>query len=41
MVILYLVLVEVGKLIFYRQLPVGKPIASSLPHMRAHHRASR
>ena len=41
MVILYLVLVEIGKMIFYRHLPVGQPIAARLPHKRARHRASR
>jgi len=41
MVILYLVLVEVGKVIFYRRLPSGRPLATPIAHKRAHHRASR
>jgi Mg2+-importing ATPase len=41
MVIAYLVLVEIGKTIFYRHMPSGKPVAARIPHKRAHHRASR
>ena len=41
MVIVYLVLVEIGKTIFYRHVPSGKPVAARIPHKRAHHRASR
>jgi P-type Mg2+ transporter len=41
MVIIYLVLVELGKTIFYRHMPQGQPVAARIPHKRAHHRASR
>jgi P-type Mg2+ transporter len=41
MVILYLVLIEFGKTIFYRQRPAPKPLAVPYRHKRAHHRASR
>jgi P-type Mg2+ transporter len=41
MVIAYLLLVEVGKTIFYRHMPSGEPVAARIPHKRAHHRASR
>ena len=41
MVIAYLGLVEIGKTIFYRQMPAGRPVAARIPHKRAHHRASR
>jgi Mg2+-importing ATPase len=41
MVILYLVLVEVGKTIFYRHMPSGQPLATPVHHKRARHRASR
>jgi P-type Mg2+ transporter len=41
MIILYLILVEVGKTFFYRHMPEGQPVAARIPHKRAHHRASR
>jgi P-type Mg2+ transporter len=41
MIILYLILVEIGKVIFYRHIPKGQPVAARIPHKRAHHRASR
>jgi P-type Mg2+ transporter len=41
LVILYLILVEVGKTIFYRHLPSGKPLAKPVRHKRLRHRASR
>ena len=41
MIILYLLLVEIGKVIFYEHLPVGQPLAAPVPHKRARHRASR
>jgi P-type Mg2+ transporter len=41
MVITYLVLVELGKKIFYRHMPAGQPVAARIPHKRLHHRASR
>jgi Mg2+-importing ATPase len=41
MIILYLILVEIGKVIFYRHMPEGQPVAARIPHKRAHHRASR
>ena len=41
MVIAYLVLVEIGKTIFYRHMPAGEPVATRIPHKRAQHRASR
>jgi hypothetical protein len=41
MIILYLVLVEIGMLLFYRHLPSGRALATAVPHERARHRASR
>jgi P-type Mg2+ transporter len=41
MIPLYLILVEIGKVIFYRHVPEGQPVAARIPHKRAHHRASR
>jgi Mg2+-importing ATPase len=41
MIILYLVLVEIGKMMFYRRLPAGRHLARPIPHKRARHRASR
>jgi P-type Mg2+ transporter len=41
MIIAYLVLVEIGKMIFYRRLPSGQPLAAQVPQKRARHRASR
>jgi Mg2+-importing ATPase len=41
MIITYLVLVEIGKVFFYRHLPSGTPLAAAVPHKRARHRASR
>ena len=41
MIILYLLLVEIGKVVFYEHLPVGQPLAAPVPHKRARHRASR
>jgi len=41
MIILYLIVVEVGKTFFYRHVPEGQPLAARIPHKRAHHRASR
>jgi len=41
MVIAYLVLIEIGKGIFYRHLPVGEPLAVPVTRKRARHRASR
>ena len=41
MVVVYLVLVEIGKTIFYGHMPEGHPVAARIPHKRAHHRASR
>jgi P-type Mg2+ transporter len=41
MVIAYLILVEIGKTIFYRHVPEGQPVAARIPHKRARHRASR
>ena len=39
MIILYLLLVEIGKVVFYEHLPVGQPLAAPVPHKRAGHRA--
>jgi Mg2+-importing ATPase len=41
MIILYLVLIEFGKLFFYRKLPAGRPLARPNPHRSVLHRASR
>ena len=41
MIILYLLLVEIGKVIFYKHMPVGQPLAAPVPHKRARQRASR
>jgi hypothetical protein len=41
MIIAYLVLVEIGKTIFYRHTPEGQPVAARIRHKRARHRASR
>jgi P-type Mg2+ transporter len=41
MIITYLMLVEIGKMVFYRYLPAGKPLAAPVPHKRARRRASR
>jgi len=41
MVITYMVLVEIGKVIFYRHVPSGQPLATPAPHKRVRHRASR
>jgi len=41
MIITYLGLIELGKLIFYRKLPHGVPLAQPHPQRSAYHRASR
>jgi Mg2+-importing ATPase len=41
MVIAYLVLVEIGKTIFYRHVPAERPVSQRISHKRARHRASR
>ncbi len=41
MIITYIVLVEIGKVYFYRHMPTGQPLAAPLPHKRARHRSLR
>ncbi|HUO71145.1 MAG TPA: magnesium-translocating P-type ATPase [Solirubrobacteraceae bacterium] len=41
MVILYLLLIELGKRRFYRDVPKGQPLAQPHPQRLVHHRASR